>query len=165
MDDYLWILKRDERDLIREIEPARMAVLSEVQLLALHQRIRRARNKHAGVYRRKASSRVARAGGRGAARPKNLKALLRAEAFEEALARVSDRLAEVSHQEAEALKSVRLQRAKKGKFAGPSEPSPGNDSFAGQDRTRVHEQTTGGLKRDASTRAQGNRRQKKRDSR
>ena len=100
VEEYLWVLKRSELDLIREIEPERMSELSEDELLVLHKRVRKARNK-----------RVSEVGGRGAARPGNKKSLLRAEAFEEALARVSDRLAEVAHEEAESLKAERLAHA------------------------------------------------------
>ncbi|GAA3875129.1 hypothetical protein [Tessaracoccus defluvii] len=108
MEEYLWVLKASELDLIREIEPDRMAALNEEELLSLHKRIRRARNKHVGNYRRKGAARVAEQGGRGAARPGNKKSLWRAEAFEEALSRVSSRLAVVAHAEAETLKQERL---------------------------------------------------------
>ena len=111
VEEYLWVLKRSELDLIREIEPERMSELSEDELLVLHKRVRKARNKHVGNYRRKGAKRVSEVGGRGAARPGNKKSLLRAEAFEEALARVSDRLAEVAHEEAESLKAERLAHA------------------------------------------------------
>lgn len=40
---------------------------------------------------------------------------LRAKAFKEALSRVSERLAHVAHEEADALKQKRISRARKGK--------------------------------------------------
>lgn len=165
MDDYLWVLKREELDLVREIEPERMDPLEEDQLIALHKRVRRARNKHVKNYRRKAAAAVSEAGGRGAARPGNKKSLLRAEAFEEALSRVSDRLAVVAHDQAEQLKAERLVRASKGSSSGP--PADGVTDQGARDTgiARDHSQTTGGMKRDASSRAQGARRQAKRDSR
>ena len=46
MEQYLWVLKDKERDLIRELEPDRISQLDEDGLLALHKRVRRARNKH-----------------------------------------------------------------------------------------------------------------------
>jgi len=165
MEAYLWVLKRSELDLIREIEPERMAMLDEDELLALHKRIRKARNKHVGNYRRKGALRVAEAGGRGAARPGNKKAHLRAEAFEEALSRVSDRLGVVAHEQAEALKQERLARAQRGKSAGPSSPVGSDGAVSDTGRQRTHSETTGGIKRDASSRAQGARRQAARDAR
>lgn len=165
MEEYLWVLKASELDMIREIEEERMAELNEEELLSLHKRIRRARNKHVGNYRRKAAVRVAEHGGRGTARPGNKKSLLRAEAFEEALSRVSRRLAVVAHEEAEVLKQERLARAQAGKSSGPAATvEPGSD-VAGEGRDRTHSKTTGGIKRDASSSAQGDRRQAARDSR
>ena len=108
MQDYLWVLKDSEKDLMREIDPERMNQLDEDGLIALHRRVRRARNKHTTNYRRKAARNVVEKGSRGAAYPKGGKARLRAEAFEEALSLVSARLAEVAHEQAEQLKSERL---------------------------------------------------------
>jgi hypothetical protein len=165
MDDYKWVLKRSELDLIREIEPERMAELDEDGLLALHKRVRRARNKHVTNYRRRGAKRVSDAGGRGAAAPRGAKKRLRAEAFDEALAIVSERLAVVAHEAAEELKAERLARAQAGRGTGPS--SSGSDGAGGtaSGRDRQHQQSTGGVKRDASSRAQGARRQAKRDAR
>jgi hypothetical protein len=165
MDDYLWVLKDVEKDLIREIEPARMALLDEDELLKLHKRVRRARNKHVNNYRRKAARTVTGEGARGAAHHKGSKDRLRAEAFEEALALVSDRLAEVAHEHAEQLKAERLARAQAGRGTGPGNPHPGRTETTGKGRGREHRKTTGGKKRDASSHAQGARRQAKRDSR
>ena len=123
MEEYLWVLKRAELDLMREIESDRMALLDEDGLLALHKRIRRARNKHVTNYRRKAARSVAEAKARGAARPKGSKDRLRAEAFEEALSRVSERLAEVAHEQAEQLKAERLALAREGRWTGPESRS------------------------------------------
>ena len=36
MDDYLWVLKDDELDLVRELEPKRLKGLDEDGLLDLH---------------------------------------------------------------------------------------------------------------------------------
>lgn len=164
MEQYLWILKEKERDLIRELEPDRLAALDEDGLLSLHKRIRRARTKHTTNYRRGAAERVVEAGGRGAAAAGSDKARARAYVFEEALSVISAELARVAHDEAEALKDERLARARAGKWSGPhSDGVPDAGVDAG--RTREHQQTTGGVKRDASSRAQGARRQAKRDSR
>jgi hypothetical protein len=115
MEDRLWVLKDAERDLIRELEPERLVECDEDGLLALHKRVRRARNKHVKRYRRDAASRVEKAGGRGAAAPTSDKARLRASAFEEALSRISAELARVAHEEAEVLKDELLARAREGK--------------------------------------------------
>lgn len=165
MDDYKWVLKRTELDLIREIEPERMSQLDEEKLLALHRRIRRARNKHVTNYRRKAAQSVPEAGGRGTARPGNQKSRWRAEAFEEALSLVSARLAEVAHEAAAALKKERLERAQAGKWSGPESAGSSDGGVPDAGRVRSHETSAGGLKRDASSRAQGAKRQAKRDAR
>lgn len=164
MDDYLWVLSRSELDLIREIEPDRMAGLDEDDLIALHKRVRRARNKHTTNYRRKAAAHVGEEAARGAAHPRGAKSRLRAEAFEVALAQVSDALATRAKAEAEALRSARLAAAQSGRGTGPAASGSGTGAVSGEGRTRTHEKTTGGVKRDASSRAQGSRRQAKRDS-
>ena len=38
-----------QADLVRETEPARLALLNEDELIELHQRVRRARTKHVGL--------------------------------------------------------------------------------------------------------------------
>jgi hypothetical protein len=165
MEEYLWVLKKSELDLMREIEPARMAELDEDGLLALHRRVRRARNKHVTNYRRRGARSVEDAGGRGAARPKGAKERHRAEAFEEALSRVSARLAEVAHEEAERLKAERLARAREGKWSGPDSSTQHGGKVSSAGQARSHGKSTGGVKRDASSQAQGAKRQAKRDSR
>ncbi|MEL4320336.1 hypothetical protein WJX64_15075 [Leifsonia sp. YIM 134122] len=164
MEDSLWVLKDDELDLIRELEPERLAELDEDGLLALHKRVRRARNKHVKRYRRDAASRVEEAGGRGAAAPTSDKARLRASVFEEALARISAELARVAHEEAETLKDERLARAREGRWAGPQSQTSHTGGVGSEGRAREHQKTSGGVKRDASSAAQGAKRQAKRDS-
>ncbi|MEV0890591.1 hypothetical protein [Promicromonospora sp. NPDC050262] len=165
MDDYLWVLKDDELDLVRELEPKRLKALDEDDLLDLHRRVRRARNKHVKNYRRKAARNVEELGARGKAAPKGGKSRWRAAAFEEALSVVSGRLAHVAHVQAEALKDERLAQARAGKSSGPGSADRPGGTKVGPGRARSHQKTTGGKKRDASTRAQGARRQGKRDSR
>ena len=92
----------------RETEREAMAPLDEDGVSELHDRIRRARNKYTGQYRREASARVAETGGRGKARPANARNAARAEVFEEALNRVSRRLAVLSRQSATDLRTERL---------------------------------------------------------
>ncbi|MFE4195580.1 hypothetical protein ACFRJ9_06930 [Paenarthrobacter sp. NPDC056912] len=165
MDQYLWVLKDDQLDLIRELEPARIALLDEDGLLSLHKRVRRARNKYTTNYRRKAAGEVSEAGGRGTAASKSDKARARAYVFEEALSIVSTELARVAHDAAEALKDERLERARAGKSAGPESSGSANTSIAGAGRVLSHQKTTGGIKRDASSSWQGAQRQAKKDGR
>ncbi|QDQ98686.1 hypothetical protein [Tomitella fengzijianii] len=165
MEEYFWVMKEQELDLMREIEPARLAELDEDALLEVHRRVRRARNKHVKNYRRAARENVSEMGGRGAAAPKGAKKRLRAEAFEEALALVSERVAVVAHEAAEKLKAERLARAQENRGSGPDAQAAAGGKVADTGRARKHAGTTGGVKRDASSRSQGAQRQAKRDSR
>ena len=124
MDDLLGALNGQERDLLRETEPARMDELDEDQLIRLHSRIRRARKKHQKNYRRQASAGVEEHGGRGVSRPKNTQAAQKAEVFEDALARVSGLLQTRAAEAAEALKQERLAAARANRSTGPGSDSP-----------------------------------------
>ncbi|GAA2747121.1 hypothetical protein GCM10009868_35270 [Terrabacter aerolatus] len=162
-------LTAPQADLVRETEPARLAELTEDELIELHQRVRRARNKHVGLYRRQASARVPAKGARGAARPANRLNADRAEVFELALARVSARLGVVARAAATELKAERLAAAREVKAGtGPGSVA----SFVGSasvpsvpSARRRATKTTGGLKRDASSQSQGARRQARADAR
>ena len=164
MDDLLGALNGQERDLLRETEPARMDELDEDQLIRLHSRIRRARKKHQKNYRRQASAGVEEHGGRGVSRPKNTQAAQKAEVFEDALARVSGLLQRRAAEAAEALKQERLSAARANRSTGPGTDSPSGGGV-GPGEARSHTQTTGGAKRDASSQAQGAARQAKSDNR
>jgi hypothetical protein len=107
-----------ERLLVSETEPAALALLDEDEASALHTRVLRARNKAQGVYRRGASGKVAEKGGRGKARPQNTHARTKAEAFEEALGRVSGRLATLARRSARELRDERLAAAAAAKAGG-----------------------------------------------
>ena len=160
-------LAKNERDLLRETEDHRMAELDEDALVDLHRRIRRARNKYVGVYRRSGSTKVSKKGGRGLAKQKNTRNAGRAEVFEDALARVSARLAEAAAAEAEALKAARLAAANpSGAWPGSDEaPAAGADEQGAAKVTDRTPKGPGREKRNASSRAKGARRQAKRDSR
>ncbi len=108
----LAVLNDSERLLVAETDRAALVALDEDEVLALHTRIRSARNKYVGQYRRGASARVAAAGGRGKARPTNALAAQKAEAFEEALARVSKQLGVLAARAASDLKAERLAAAR-----------------------------------------------------
>jgi hypothetical protein len=163
-------LNDSERLLVAETAAAALAPLDEDAAVALHDRVRRARNKYVGQYRRGASARVSAAGGRGKARPANQTAALKAEAFEESLARVSRRLAVLARHSAAELRDERLAAArrsvrpqlraataKKSVARARPEKAPARRGIAA--RTPASE------KARASTRAAGDRRQGKRDSR
>jgi hypothetical protein len=173
----LAVLTDAERLLIAETEPAALALLDEDGAVGVHKRVRRARNKYMGLYRRGASARVSEKGARGTARPKNQRAALKAEAFEEALARVSRRLGVLASQTARQLRTERLAAAKGEATAKPTTNRAGRRATAasasrGKGRS-VTETPVGdrGLrspvreKNRAGTRASGSRKQAKRDGR
>jgi hypothetical protein len=70
----LAVLNNAGRLLVAQTERAELAALDEDAAIELEARIRRARNKYVGQYRRAASARVAEHGGRGVARPENERA-------------------------------------------------------------------------------------------
>jgi hypothetical protein len=166
------VLSDSERLLVAETEPAELAALDEDAAVELHGRVRRQRNKYVGQYRRSASVRVAEKGARGQARPAGRRAALKAEAFEEALARVSRRVAVLARQSAARLRGERIATARAAKqgtgpaqdASRPSSRGPGNrvtrepvGERALRNPTREH--------RRAGTQAKGARRQARRDYR
>ena len=165
----LAVLNDAERLLVDQTGRAELAALDEDAAIELEGRIRRARNKYVGQYRRAASAAVAEHGGRGKARPENTRAAMKAEAFEEALSLVSRRVAVLARQSAAQLRAERLAAARQGQGTGAPEAPPA----AGQKGPAVTGEPTGDralrspalAKRRASTRATGARRQAKRDSR
>src|SRR4051794_7449644 len=142
-----------------------MAELDEDALLDLHTRGRRARTKYVKLYRRQAAARVDDLGGRGFARPKNRRNADKAEVFEETLARVSKRVDVVARAAAAELKAERLAAAKAITTPGPPRDGRVVAPRYGESRVPAHAKTTGGQKRDASSQAQGARRQAARDGR
>lgn len=162
------VLTENERLLVAETEPSELAILDEDAAVELETRIRGARNKYAGQYRRTAAGRVAEQGGRGIARPQNRRAALKAEAFEEALARTSRRVSVLSRQAARDLRAQRLAAARRdrgGASPGAATASPVGVTVPRQSqvddrsfRTPVTE------KRRAATRARGTRQQARRDA-
>ena len=171
-----------ERLLVAETETAALALLDEDAVGELHGRVRRARNKYTGQYRRGASARVSKVGARGQARPKNTTAALKAEAFEEALGRVSRRLGVLAQRSAAELRQERLEMARAAKQGRSSvkKVAPSKSSAkaaprkaAGRPRRTVTAAPVGDRalrspaseKNRAGTTAKGARRQAKRDSR
>jgi hypothetical protein len=159
----LAVLTDAERLLVAQTEPAELAVLDEDAAIEFEARIRRARNKYVGQYRRGAGARVAEAGGRGKARPENTRAALKAEAFEEALSRASRRVAV----RAERLAAARAGRQGRGPATrraatGSARKGPAVTPAPTGDRAL---RSPASEKNRAGTRALGDRRQAKRDSR
>jgi hypothetical protein len=159
-------LTEAEKVLVEETSREAMTELDEDQLLDLLTRVRRARTKYVKLYRRRGSAQVPESGGRGFAHPINRRNRDKAEVFERALARVSRRVQIVAKQAADDLKAERLEAARSVSGSGPGTPSPGAaDSMPAKGQAKGFTKTTGGLKKDASTRAAGARRQAKRDAR
>ncbi|MGD9958254.1 hypothetical protein [Nocardioides sp.] len=156
-------LTEQETVLLLETEKDALAGLDEDQLVELHDRIRRARTKYVKQYRRGASASVASSGGRGKAAPRNRRAADKAEVFEEALARVSTSLAAAARRSAAALKTERLEAARAG-GGGPA-GAPDDADSTPTPRTKRAPRTPVEKKNVASSRAQGARRQAKRDAR
>jgi len=168
----LAVLNDAERLLVAQTEPAELATLDEDAAIEFEARIRRVRNKYVGQYRRGASARVADHGARGQARPENKRAAMKAEAFEEALSRVSRRVSVLARQSAAMLRAERLEAARaakqgRGPSAGSAAPAAGRQgpTVTGEPAGDRALRSPASQKRRASTRAQGARQQAKRDSR
>lgn len=168
----LAVLNDTERLLVARTERAELAKLDEDAAIELEGRIRSARNKYVGQYRRGASAAVAEHGGRGKAAPENTRAAAKAEAFEEALSRVSRRVAVLARQAAAELRAERLAAARAAKQGNRS-----GAQVAARAGGRTGPAVTGEPIGDralrsparargrAGTRAEGARRQAKKDSR
>jgi len=168
----LAVLNDTERLLVAQTERAELAALDEDAAIELETRIRRVRNKYVGQYRRAASAAVIEHGGRGTARPENKRAAMKAEAFEEALSRVSRRVAALARQSAATLRAERLAAARAAKQGRGPATRPAA-SAGGREGPAVTGEPTGDRalrsprteKQRAGTLASGARRQARRDSR
>jgi hypothetical protein len=153
-----------ELAILRETESSVLVALDEDALLDLHTRVRRARNKHVGQYRRQAGGRVEEARARGAVYSRGQRSRDKAEVFEAALARVSTAVAKAARRSAAALRADRLAAARTaGK--GPARAARVADSPAPATPDVPRVTPPARKKRDASSLAQGARRQAKRDAR
>lgn len=164
----LHVLTDAEALLVRETEKAALAALDEDALVELHTRVRRARGKYVGQYRRGAAARVAGVGGRGKANPQNQRARDKAEIFEDALSRVSAALAAAARASAAALKAERLEAARAAS-GNPRAAAPraagGKAAAASAAKGKTGTPAPVTRKKNASTLASGARRQAARDSR
>lgn len=154
-----------EQALILETEAPRLLELDEDALILLHDRVRKARAKAVSQYRRGAAARVQAKGARGKQRlggPQ--RDALKAEVWEDALGRVSARLAKLARESAKALKAERLAAARGESAAGT--PRPAGSKVAGNPAaTRAKQPTPAAKKKNASTKSAGKRRQAARDAR
>jgi hypothetical protein len=85
-------LTHEENALVDEARPAALAELDEDSLKDLQHRLRKARDKNFSLLRRRGAARVEAEGSRGAAAPASERRGEKVEVFDEALARVSQRL-------------------------------------------------------------------------
>lgn len=161
------VLSEADKKLVLEAEPKRLKALDEDQLIDLHARVRRARNRHVKLYRREAGAQVGTDRARASASKKSRRNAARAEVFEETLARVSRRLGAEARSSADALRAERLEQAraaKGGSRKGTKRTAgSGKASSAGRSPRKAVKPAT--KKTRSSTKAAGKRRQAKRDSR
>ncbi|WP_222849370.1 hypothetical protein [Trebonia kvetii] len=167
------VLNKAEGRLVAETELDALAGLGEDEAIELEARVRRARDKAVGQYRRPASAAVAEHAARGMAYPENQRARARAEAFERALARASHRVAVLAKESAASLRKERLDVARAAKRGGRA--WPGGEEMVPRQRRKGPEVTpepTGERalrsaareRQRAETLSQGARKQAKRDS-
>jgi hypothetical protein len=170
----LALFSAKEQTLLVATEPARLAVMSEDELGDALLLVRRARNKYSGLHRRQAGATVADVGRRAATQSQNLRTLRKAEIFEDALARVSRAYASAAKAAAAQLKSERLALAAAATAAPAAAPrkAPKNTAKAGKSDGRtaagrgvVPASATASPARRGSSKAQGAKRQAKRDAR
>lgn len=103
------LLSSEEEQLVQETADRRLNELNEDELVQLHSRVRRSRNKYSKQYRRLAREQVQTDRARGKASKKHVNAAQKAEVFEDALAQVSRRLAIVAAQAADILRAERRE--------------------------------------------------------
>ncbi|WP_431238467.1 hypothetical protein ACQ86B_00635 [Mycolicibacterium aichiense] len=166
MNKLLNSLTEAEFLLVRDTDTGALTHLDEDALLDLHRRIRRARNKYVGLYRRTGAAKVSAKGARGAARSANERNGAKAEIFEGALGRVSKQLGVAAARSARELKEERLARARQ-ESSAPVTPAKGGGRVPTLGRARVDQtrESSGRKKREAGSIAAGARRQAKRDNR
>ena len=153
-----------EIDLIESTKPVNLSDLDEDALGDLHDRVRRASRKYRKMHRRQASQQVRRDGSRAAASAKNQRSGVKAEVFEDALARVSRVLSKTAKESAAELKAERLAAAAS-VSSRPQASTTRSKGPSGAGRKPAKKRTPVNKKKNASTLAAGARRQAKRDAR
>jgi hypothetical protein len=160
-----------DRALVMDTQRSALATLDEDQLLALHARVKRARDKYVKIYRRQAAAAVVDKGARGKASVGGRRDAAKAEVFEDALARVSRAVAKAASASAAQLKADRIaaargERASAAAAAGTSKgrrPQGAGSSPATAPRAKSKAPID--KKRAAATLSANAQRQAKRDSR
>lgn len=167
------VLSEPDKKLVLETESKKLNKLDEDALVDLHARVRRARNRHSKLYRREAAAHVEVDRARGMASKKSRRASARAEVMEEALSRVSRALADKAQETADAIRSERLEQARRsGKGKSAVEPAT-RAKAKGKGKRKAKPSTTAKSKKAtpvskkarASAKASGKRAQAKRDAR
>jgi hypothetical protein len=157
-------LSKSERSLVAETERNSLVALDEDGLLALLDRVRRARNKHVQLHRQEVGRQVSAKGARGMASTPPRRSASKAEIFEDALARVSSELAKRARASAAELRANRIAAARQARSEVPSKPAkPAVRGKAGPSRSR--QPTPIERKKVSSTASAGARRQAKSDAR
>lgn len=136
------MLSESEKQLVLAARPKQLRKLDEDELIELHRRIRRARNKYTKLYRRRAAEQVSGDRARGKASKQQARVAEKAEIFEDKLAKVSRRLAVVSQQQADALRDQRLAAAggpapKQGKRRVPRDTRPRDKNGRARDKRSI----------------------------
>jgi hypothetical protein len=160
------MLNESEKQLLRSVERSSLASLDEDALVDLHTRVRRARTKYATLYRRRASSQVQEDADRAKAHAQHARTAAKAEAFEDALARVSQVLAKAARASAVALRTERLEAASR--QSKSSQLRPGGRARAqpavGVRKGVTRQRTPASERASASARARTRRAQAARDA-
>jgi len=168
------MMNEAEQELLRQTEPDRLKKLDEDELIELHGRVRRARNKYSKLYRRRAAAKVTKDGARARASKVNQRTAMKAEVFEDTLARVSRRLARVAWLSADQLREERIAaaRAVKGRAAAETgakaktkKGSKGSGAKKAKDAPTEKRRTPASTRDAAAARASTRRKQAKRDKR
>ena len=172
------LLSESELLLVRDTEPSALATFDEDEVGDLLLRVRRARNKYSTNYRRQSTKRVTDKRSRGAARGSSNKTAMKAEIFEDALARVSRRLSVLARESAKELRRERIEAARgtppsgsAARGGGGSPTGARTPASAVSPRTAKTPKASKGTRSPAKTKqarssqAAGARRQAKRDSR
>ena len=162
-------MSKSERELVSATETSKLRALDEEALIALHDRVRRARNKHVQLHRREVAQQVEVSGSRGVASLPPRRSASKAEVFESALARVSSALAKRARESAAELRAERLAGARRSSVGGGAGQAAPRASDRGAPATKASARSRGRRpverKSVAASRAAGVRRQAKRDSR
>lgn len=166
MNKATWAMLNDaEKELLRTTEPGALGGLGEDELADLHDRVRRARNKYSKLYRRRAGEQVRADASRAGAHDVHARTLAKAEAFEDALARVSRSLARAASQAARELREERLAAARKSPAKAKAPAKRPARKSANTAAPRAKAPTPASKRSRAQARATKQRTQAKRDSR